>query len=73
MFQRTALDESKLLDSVGTADMKDEIQRKVLKIRMADSDKMIEATCLDTVPFESGMNQYIEEVIKEMQAYKEKR
>jgi hypothetical protein len=52
--------------------MKDEIQRKVLKIRMADSDKMIEATRLDTVPFESVMNQYIEEVIKEMQAYKEK-
>ena len=67
------MDESKLLDSVSTAYMKDEIQRKVLKIRKANSNKMIEATGLDNVPYESDMNQYIEEVIKEMQANKEKR
>jgi hypothetical protein len=73
MLRRTALDESKLLDSVGTAYMKDEIHRKVLKIRKANSDKMIEVTGLDTVPSESDMKQYIEEVIKEMQANKEKR
>jgi hypothetical protein len=34
---------------------------------------MIEVTGLDTVPSESDMKQYIEEVIKEMQANKEKR
>jgi hypothetical protein len=73
MLRRTAFDESKLLDSVGTAYMKDEIQRKVLKIRKANLDKMIEVTGLDTVPSESDMKQYIEEVIKEMQANKEKR
>ena len=73
MLRRTALDESKLLDSVGTAYMKDEIQRKVLKIRKANLDKMIEVTGLDTVPSESDMKEYIEEVIKEMQANKEKR
>jgi hypothetical protein len=73
MLRRTAVDESKLLDSVGTAYMKDEIQRKALKMRKANSDKMIEVTGLDTVPSESDMKQYIEEVIKEMQANKEKR
>ena len=73
MLRRTALDESKLLDSVGTAYMKDEIQRKVLKLRKANSDKIIEVTGLDTVPSESDLSQYIEEVIKEMQANKEKR
>jgi hypothetical protein len=73
MLRRTTLDESKLLDSVGTAYMKDEIQRKVLKMRKANSDKMIEVTGLDTVPSESDMKQYIEEVIKEMQANKEKK
>ena len=73
MLRRTALDESKLLDTVGTAYMKDEIQRKVLKIRKANSDKIIEVTGLDIVPSESDMKQYIEEVIKEMQANKEKR
>jgi hypothetical protein len=73
MLRRTALDESKLLDSVGTAHMKDEIQRKVLKIRKANSDKIIEVTGLDAVPSESDLTQYIEEVIKEMQANKGKR
>lgn len=73
MLRRTAVDESQLLDSVGTAYMKDEIQRKVLKIREANSEKMVEATGLDTVPSENDMKQYIEEVIKEMQANKEKR
>ena len=73
MLRRTALDESKLLDSVGTAYMKDEIQRKVLKIRKANSDKIFEVTGLDAVPSESDLTQYIEEVIKEMQANKGKR
>ena len=73
MLRRTALDESKLLDSVGTAYLKDEIRRKVQKISKANSDKMIEVPGLDTVPSESDMKQYIEEVMKEMQRNKEKR
>jgi len=73
MLRRTALDESKLLDSVGTAYMKDEIRKKVLEMRKANSDKMIEVTGLDPLPSESDMKQYIEDVIKEMQANKEKR
>jgi hypothetical protein len=73
MLRRTALDESRLLDSVGTSYMKEEIQKKVQKISKANSDKMIEVTGLDTVLSESDMKQYIEDVIKEMQANKEKR
>jgi hypothetical protein len=73
MLRRTALDESRLLDSVGTAYMKEEIQKKVLKIMKANSDKMNEVTGSDTVPSESDMKQYIEELMKEMQANKEKR
>jgi hypothetical protein len=73
ILRRTALDESKLLDSVGTAYMNDEIQRKVLKMTKANSDKMTEVTGLDTAPSESDLKQYIEEVIKEMQANKEKK
>jgi hypothetical protein len=73
ILRRTALDESKLLDSVGTAYMNDEIQRKVVKMMKANSDKMLEATGLDTAPSEMDLKQYIEEVIKEMQANKEKK
>jgi hypothetical protein len=73
MLRRTALDESKLLDSVGTAHMKDEIQRKVLKISKSHSDKMTKITGLDSVPSENDIKQYIEEVLKEMQTSKEKR
>ena len=73
MLRRTALDESRLLDSVGTSYMKEDIQKKVLKIRKANSDKMIEVTGLDTVPSESDMRHYIEDVIREMQANKEKK
>jgi hypothetical protein len=73
ILRRTALDESKLLDSVGTAYMNDEIQRRVLKIRKANLDRMIEVTGLDTGPTESDLKEYIGEVIKEMQANKEKK
>jgi hypothetical protein len=73
MLRRTASDESRLLDSVGTAYMKEEVKKKVLKIMKANSDKMIEVTGLEPVPSESEMKQYIEEVMKEMHANKEKR
>jgi hypothetical protein len=72
MLRRTALDESRLLDSVGTAYMKEETKKKVLKIMKANSDKMIEVTGLESVPSESEMKQYLEEVMKEMHANKEK-
>jgi hypothetical protein len=72
MLRRTALDESRLLDSVGTAYMKEEIKKKVLKTMKANSDKMIEVTGLESVPSESEMKQYLEEVMKEMHANKEK-
>jgi hypothetical protein len=73
MLRKTALDESRLLDSVGTAYMKEEIKKKVLKTMKANSDKMIEVTGLESVPSESEMKQYLEEVMKEMHANKEKR
>jgi len=77
LFNRALLlqnDKFDFLNIIGRPDNIGWIARRAIRsLRDADSEKMVEAIGLDTVPSENDMKQYIEEVIKEIQANKEKR
>jgi hypothetical protein len=70
MIRSNAIAESKLLGSIGTAQMEQELQKKVLTIAKKNSDSMTEETGVQPSVSEDDMKQYLEEVIKEIKAKK---
>jgi len=73
-IRKNAIEESKLLDSIGTAEMGQEIERKVLEIerkvmKMAkeDADHLVIKTGIKPSLDESDMKKYLEDVMKEVQ------
>ena len=61
-----ALRESKLLDSIGTAQMEPEIQRRVIVLTKQNQDRMVEETGIQSSLMEEDMKSYLEQVIKEV-------
>ena len=68
-IRRTAANELKLLDSIGTAQMSTQVQDKVTKLVKEYSDKMIsEGIPLDLS--EKDAKQYLDEVIEELDKHR---
>ena len=67
-IRQFAIKESKLLDNIGTAQMEQEIQRRVLKIAKEQEDILKEQTGVEqSAAFdEQDMKLYLEEVMKEV-------
>jgi hypothetical protein len=68
-----ALRESKLLDSIGTAQMEREIERKVIAITKQTQERMVEETGIESSLTEEDMKQYLEEVLKEVEKDRQQR
>jgi hypothetical protein len=66
-----AVQESKLLDSIGTAHMEQEIQRRVLTITKQNQDRMAEETGIQSSLTDEDVKDYLEQVLEEVK--KEKR
>jgi hypothetical protein len=73
LVKKASLDQSGLLDTVGTAHMKQEIQKKVSRVMKDNSDKLVEATGLHSLTSDDELKQYIDDVIKEVNADKDNR
>jgi hypothetical protein len=71
-IRRLALRESNLLDSIGTAQMEQEIVKRVVTVAKKHSDSIIEETGIRPSLSEHDMKQYMEEVLREIKASKEK-
>ncbi len=71
-IKRLAIKESELLDSIGTAQMEQEIHRKVLKIAKEQEDTLKEQTGVEqsAAVNEQDMKQYLEEVLHELKRRK---
>jgi hypothetical protein len=74
MIRKNAIEESKLLDSIGTAQMGQEIEgkvseikRKVMEIAKEDADDLETTTGVKPSLEEPDMKKYLEEVMKEVQ------
>jgi hypothetical protein len=69
-IRRSALEEVKFLESIGTAQMEQELQKRVLTIAKKNSDNMIEETGVQPSLSEDDIKQYLGEVIKEIKTKK---
>jgi ABC-type multidrug transport system fused ATPase/permease subunit len=69
-IRRFAIKESKLLDSIGLAHMEQEIQKRALGMAKQHEKTMIEQTGIESSLDEDDMKEYLEEVIKEVQAHR---
>jgi hypothetical protein len=69
-IRKSAIREVKFLESMGTAQMEQELQKRVLTIAKKNSDSMAEETGVQPSLSEDDMKQYLEEVIKEIKVRK---
>jgi hypothetical protein len=67
-----AIGESKLLDSIGTAQMEQEIERRVVVLVKQNQYKLTEESGVESSLTDQDIRQYLEEVIKEVKEAKEK-
>ena len=65
-IRKFAEKESRLLDSIGTAQMEQEIQRMVIKFTKQNQDKMAEESGVYSSLTEDDVKVYLEQVIKEV-------
>ncbi len=66
-IRKTVSEQSKLLDSIGTAHMEKELQYKVLAITKEHSDMMVEETGIQTSMTENEIKDYIKMIADEIQ------
>jgi hypothetical protein len=66
MVRKTMLDQSGLLDTMGSAHLKQEIQKKVVEVMRDNSVKIIADTGIETPPSEDDIKQYVDDVLKEL-------
>jgi hypothetical protein len=69
-IRKSAIKEVKFLESMGTAQMEQELQKRVLTIAKKNSDIMTEETGVEPSLSEDDMKQYLEEVLKEIKVRK---
>jgi hypothetical protein len=66
LVRKTALDQSGLLDTMGSAQIKQEITRKVAKLMRDNSEKMIADTGIETTSSDDDLKRYVDEVLREL-------
>jgi len=66
-IRNIAIKETKLLDSIGTAHMEQEIQKTVIRITKRNQDRMLEETGIQSSLSEDEMKAYLDTVISEVQ------
>jgi hypothetical protein len=69
-IRSSAIQEVKFVESMGSAHMEQELQKKVLAIAKKNSDMMMEDTGVEPSLSDDDMKQYLEEVIKEIKVRK---
>ena len=72
LVRKIALQESKLLDSIGSAQVEREIFNKVLLLTKKTKDSMTSETGLDTSLEENDMKDYLGDVLAEIKRQKDK-
>ena len=65
-IRKFAIKESKLLDSIGIANMEQEIQKRVLRLAKEQEENMIEQTGIESSLDEDDMKEYLGQVINEV-------
>ena len=69
-IRRYAIEESRLLDSIGMAQMERQIEKKVLTFTQRNQYRMTEKTGIQSSLSEDDMKQYLQQVIEEVKKTK---
>jgi hypothetical protein len=69
-IRRYAIEESRLLDSIGMAQMEREIEKNVLTFAKRNQDKMVEETGIQPSLSDIDVKQYLEQVLQEVRKQK---
>jgi hypothetical protein len=69
-IKKSLLDESRLLDSIGSAHMEQETIRKITKIAKEQQSTIVEETGVQSSFEESDMKKYLEDVIEEVHKHR---
>ena len=69
-IRRLVLNESKLLESIGTAQMEQELQKRVLKVTKEQEETLREQTGVQSSLNEDDLKQYLSQVIEELERTK---
>jgi hypothetical protein len=67
-IRKSVMEQSKLLDSMGTAEMEREVQKQVLTVAKKASASLKEDSGIQTSMNDAEMKEYVELVIKELQS-----
>jgi Tfp pilus assembly PilM family ATPase len=65
-IRKFAMTELKVLDSIGLAQMEQEVQKKVLSLAKEQEEKMVEETGIEMSLDEDDMKEYLQKVINEV-------
>ncbi len=65
-IRRYAIEESKLLDSIGMAQRNKEIEKNIVALMRTNQDKMIKETGIQSSLSEMDMKRYVEQVLREL-------
>jgi Tfp pilus assembly PilM family ATPase len=65
-----AIEETKLLDSIGTAQMEREIEKKVIGLTKINQNRMAKETGIQSSLSEDDIKRYLKQVIQEVQKHK---
>jgi len=68
LIRKSVTEQSKLLDSIGTAEMQREVQKQVLTVAKKTSAAMEGKSGVEASMNESEMKDYVELVIKELRS-----
>jgi hypothetical protein len=55
-----------MLDKIGTAQVTEEIEKRVIKVVKANSEKLMEATGIEAMESEENVKRYISEIVAEL-------
>jgi hypothetical protein len=66
IVRMNAADQSGMLDKIGSAQMTEEIERRVIKVVKANSEKLMEATGIESSESEENVKLYVNEIVAEL-------
>lgn len=70
-IRESVMEETKLLDSIGTAHMETEIQNRVISIAKAQANSIAEERGVETALSDEDLTQYLKQVLEEIQHKKD--
>jgi hypothetical protein len=66
LVRKSAAAQSGMLDKIGTAQVTEEIEKRVIKVVKANSEKLMEATGIEAMESEENVKRYISEIVAEL-------